>query len=246
MSTNVPTSRFGFMHDIDARKTRLEVYYFIFIFFLKLSFRESDAHTHVRDRPRSCLCYILQSWPNSFFLFFLFFHAKTLSWAATHALVSVMESVLLLSSLANISLLAACCQGFLSTSIRALDSLQVKTNFKGGVKSSATPNANRGRVGQLLCQDFVRVISDMVDDAKIISWVTRPIRSFRQSCKTCKIKRDRSKRPPGYALWGSLRCLSQYQPIFLVVRQCFVVAFDVPSQVRWIVPFIGDLDSCCT
>ena len=46
------------------------------------------------------------------------------------------------------------------------------------------------------------------DDAKIISWVTPPIRSFRWSCRTYKIKRDRSKRPPGYARWGSLRCLS--------------------------------------
>ena len=46
------------------------------------------------------------------------------------------------------------------------------------------------------------------DEAKIVSWVTRPIRSFRWSCRTCKIKGDRSKRPPGCARWRSLRYLS--------------------------------------
>ena len=46
------------------------------------------------------------------------------------------------------------------------------------------------------------------DDAKIVSWVTHQIWSFKWSCRTCKIKRDRSKRPPGCTQWGSLWCLS--------------------------------------
>ena len=46
------------------------------------------------------------------------------------------------------------------------------------------------------------------DDAKIVSSVIRPIWSFRRSCRTCKIERDRSKRPPGCAQWRSLQCLS--------------------------------------
>ena len=50
MSTNAPTSRFGFVHDFDARKTRLEA----FFFFWKLGFWVSNAHTHVRDGPPSC------------------------------------------------------------------------------------------------------------------------------------------------------------------------------------------------
>ena len=45
------------------------------------------------------------------------------------------------------------------------------------------------------------------DDAKIVSWVTHPIWSSWQSCRTCKIK-SWSKRPLGRAPWGSLRCLS--------------------------------------
>ena len=46
------------------------------------------------------------------------------------------------------------------------------------------------------------------DDAKIISLVTRPIQSFRRTYRTCKIKRDKSKRPPGCARWESLQYLS--------------------------------------
>ena len=46
------------------------------------------------------------------------------------------------------------------------------------------------------------------DDAKIVSWITRLIWSFKRSCRTYKIKRDRLKRPPGCTQWGTLRCLS--------------------------------------
>ena len=46
------------------------------------------------------------------------------------------------------------------------------------------------------------------DDAKIVSWITRLIWSFKRYCRTYKIKRDRSKRPPGCTQWGTLRYLS--------------------------------------
>ena len=48
MSTNAPTSRFGFAPDSNARKMRLEVFYFIYNFIFRLSSMASEAFIYMK------------------------------------------------------------------------------------------------------------------------------------------------------------------------------------------------------